>query len=337
MTLPNHELDEDGPNLNPYYRRFQILSLSGGGFRGLFTAHVLENLEHRYGNHKEHFDLFAGTSIGAILAGALSVGVSAQQCREAMEEFGAKIFPPAGRVKSKFRWVKQLLFQAPYSTEYLSSAIKNILGDKADLQLSAIDTPLLIPCVSHTRANAIILMSKGLARDGGSQVTLHDAMLASAAAPTFFPARKLAEDVIIDGGVIANSPELVAITMACEKFGAHLDDQFVLSIGTACPSLARPAEDASSPGVVGWMTGRKLFQVTMEAQSRLTEYQCSTLLGGRYLKLDATASPEQASVIGLDKADKVASRTLANLAATCWETWKNNRELEAMYGHQATR
>lgn len=337
MAPSTHELDPDGPALNPYNNRCQILSLSGGGYRGLFTAHVLEQMEGRYGPPGEHFDLFAGTSIGAILAGALAVGVPARQCREAMESFGEKIFPPRGRVRSGLRWLRQVAFRAPYSTDHLSEAIKQILGDKAEQKLSEIDKPLLIPCVSHTRAEALILVTKGLARNGGSVISLHDAMLASAAAPTYFPARTLGSEVVIDGGVVANSPELLAITTARQRFGVDLGDQYVLTIGTASPSLAGPAERASRPGVVGWMVGRQLFQVTMQAQSKLTQQQCGALLGNRYLKLDIMPSRDESSAIGLDKADDVAKGTLSNLALRCWEAFEGHQTLARMYQHQARR
>jgi len=75
---------------------FQILSLSGGGFLGLYTAAVLAELEERSGKPlNQCFDLIAGTSIGGIIALGLAAGRSASDIRDAFIEHGPRIFPRA--------------------------------------------------------------------------------------------------------------------------------------------------------------------------------------------------------------------------------------------------
>jgi patatin-like phospholipase/acyl hydrolase len=73
-------------------RRFDILSLSGGGYFGLFTATILEKLERDAGPLAERFDLLAGTSIGGIVALALAHGVPASKIRQEFEDSGTVIF-----------------------------------------------------------------------------------------------------------------------------------------------------------------------------------------------------------------------------------------------------
>ena len=81
-------------------RRFQVLSLSGGGVRGLYTACVLEGLEARAGcSIGECFDLVAGTSIGGIIALGLALGRSAAEVRAIIEDAGPAVFP-RGRWRS---------------------------------------------------------------------------------------------------------------------------------------------------------------------------------------------------------------------------------------------
>lgn len=80
-------------------KRFQILSLSGGGYRGLHAVQVLENIEREIGGRiAKHFDLIAGTSIGGIIGLALSLEIPAKEIRITLEEIGPKLFghnPPA--------------------------------------------------------------------------------------------------------------------------------------------------------------------------------------------------------------------------------------------------
>src|SRR4051812_25227660 len=78
-------------------RRFQILALSGGGYRGLFTARNLELIEAQYGGHiADRFDLISGTSVGGILALALACRIPATNLRELFEKHGGEIFKPRG-------------------------------------------------------------------------------------------------------------------------------------------------------------------------------------------------------------------------------------------------
>lgn len=144
-------------------------------------------------------------------------------------------------------------------------------------------------------------------------------MLASAAAPTYFPARTLRTEVVVDGGVAANSPELIALTDAIRFKRFKIEDMHVLSIGTASESLVRAPEEPNRSGVLGWMARRKLFQVSMECQSGLAVSQCSALLGDRYLRMDQSPGKDQAKNIGLDVADANAVATLRDLADACWK------------------
>lgn len=321
-TPQKYEIDGDGgPPENPLDGRFQILALSGGGYRGLFTASILAQLEAEAGCPlRDRFDVITGTSIGSILAGALAVGVPAADCLDGMLRHGELIFPTTGRVGKAAREAKKAFIEAPYKTKPLEAALSDILKEQCAAQLHEIEQGLTIPCVSHTRANVKVLRSKGVAGSDASKVSLADAMLASAAAPTYFPSRKLLTEVVVDGGLVANAPEMIAVTDAVKLRGVRLSDIHVLSVGTASTSLARPPEEAPAASIAGWMAARQLFQVTMQAQESLAQSQCKMLIGGRYLRLDAEPAPEQAEVLGLDKADEKATETLIDLARTCWES-----------------
>ena len=96
--MAEFKLDTDGPVAKPFHDPYRILALSGGGYRGLFTAALLVELEANGGPLATRFDLIAGTSIGSILAGAIALGASAADCLQGMLDHGARIFPRDGKV-----------------------------------------------------------------------------------------------------------------------------------------------------------------------------------------------------------------------------------------------
>ena len=175
----------------PSNSRYQILALSGGGYRGLYSAFFLEACEDAFTTAcSEKFDLIAGTSIGALLAAGLSLGVSAKRLKEAMLEHGPLIFE-----KQRLTFLNRLFLRAPYKTKPLRDAIVGVLGEQAvSTPLSELDAPLLISSVNYTTGGATILASRGAVGQAAAEVAIVDAVLASAAAPTFFPLKKTGTD-----------------------------------------------------------------------------------------------------------------------------------------------
>src|SRR5258707_15736584 len=94
------QLDENAAGSNPAPPPFQILCISGGGYRGLYTAALLEELEKRAGKPlAQVFDLIAGTSIGGVLGIGLAAQIPAATFRKTFEENGATNFPRAYQIK----------------------------------------------------------------------------------------------------------------------------------------------------------------------------------------------------------------------------------------------
>src|SRR6185437_12429080 len=112
---------------------FQILSLSGGGFLGLFTISVIAALEERIkAPIASRFDLIAGTSVGGIIALGLAKEVPAKTIKEVFEKEGEKIFPARARPKGKMSKLLELrrsLFSAKYEAESLRRAVTSLVGE----------------------------------------------------------------------------------------------------------------------------------------------------------------------------------------------------------------
>jgi predicted acylesterase/phospholipase RssA len=288
--------------------RYQILSLSGGGYRGLFGATILEKLEQQHGSKiGHHFDLLAGTSIGGIIACALAVRIPAKKIREAFRDNGRLIFSR--------RWRNALslgVVGSKYSSAPLIKLINDVLGEHAQTPLSKVEIPLLLPTVDVARASAEILVSGGLDPKNAQPISLLDAALSTSAAPTYFSARRLPPMMLIDGGLIANAPDVVALSSALKR--VQLSDVHMLSIGTCATTPAKPVRTVIDSGKLRWLLRHKVFDLTLAVQESLVVDTMTTFLGDRYIRLDATPQPEQVKHLKLDKASDKATETLEALA-----------------------
>jgi uncharacterized protein len=164
---------------------FQILSLSGGGFRGLYTATLLEKLEKEADKPlSEVFDLIAGTSIGGILAIGLAAGVKASKLREAFEQNAEYIFPRFHTIKG-IRILPRLdtgILRGRYPQRGLKATVESILSGAASIQ--DLKTKILVSSVDVTDNAARIFTSED---QNYRSTPLVDIALATSAAPSYFP------------------------------------------------------------------------------------------------------------------------------------------------------
>ncbi|RWJ43121.1 CBASS cGAMP-activated phospholipase [Mesorhizobium sp.] len=310
--------------------RYQILALSGGGFRGLFTAEYLKRCEEAHSQRiYQRFDLIVGTSIGALLAAGFALGRPAADLCEAMVAHGPRIF-----ARSPMTFPKRLFKGAPYDTKILEEAIDAVLTpDGANMRLNEIDQPLMIAAVNYTQGSSTIFKSRGVAQSRASDVRVKDAVLASAAAPTYFPLRKLATDQYADGGLIANAPDLLAITETIAARRAPLESIYLLSIGTAARRKgAALHERPLSPSILSWFFVRGLVQTIMAAQEDLAIRTAAQLLGDRHLRIDEEPAQNQvAAIAGLDYANNRSIGTLISLASQAFERTGRERRLRDFF------
>lgn len=294
-------------------RRLHILALSGGGIRGIFSARILELIEEetRVPCHKL-FDLIAGTSIGGIIAIGLAKGVPARRIRLAIEKFGPHIF--------KSRYPGAGWFGARYGTELLCRAVRAILGNAAAEKIGSIEVPLIVTTVDQTTAAPRLIVSNAPAYGKGDFFTLLDAALATSAAPTYFPAHLVGGHSFIDGGVIANAPDVIAITEAIRTVGVDIGEVYLLGVGTAGLRQWGRIEGIGAPGRFGWLIRHKLFDLTIGAQEALAQDQVNILLGRRALRIDA--QPQE--LIPFDRADSSTIRRLLFLAEEAYQSVKKH-------------
>ncbi len=293
---------------------FQILCLSGGGYRGLYTAALLEKTEKEAGKPlSQVFDLIAGTSIGGILAIGLASGVAATSLRGAFEKNANRIFPQSYQIKGKnvFPRLPLGIFRARYPQQGLRDTLAEILGEKRTTKIhTGLATQLLVTCVDLTSRPARLFRSTDLSCD----TSLIDIGLATSAAPTYFPEHTVGSAIVVDGGLVANAPDMLAVIEALKS--ERLEDIRVLSIGTAGREGARAFRKPESPGLLG--SAKSTFLLTLDAQEQISVQAVKELLGDRYIRLDTLASEDERKQIGLDMTSTTAAKTLQLMAERTW-------------------
>ena len=298
-------------------RPFQALSLTGGGYRGLFTARALAVMEeHIRVPVGQRFDLTTGTSIGGIVALAVAFEVPMKDVVTVFEELGPSILPQRRPPTTMWGKAYDLLKHARkprYSQEPLREAITRLI-DK-DATLNDAKHPVAIPAVNVTAGRPQVFKTRHKAewvRDWKYKAV--DVALATSAAPTFFPLAEVGGHQYADGGLFANAPDLIALHEASHFFGVPANATRILSVGTTTKSYSISFDAGPSFGIADWMEDQRLFSVTISAQQQFVDQLVIHQLGERYFRLDHEPSQEQSKDLGLDVATLAATKTLKALA-----------------------
>lgn len=294
----------------------RILSIDGGGIRGIIPGQILVTLE---GKLKEldqnpqarigdYFDLIAGTSTGGILAclyltpqhhDTEAPRYSAQEVVDFYLKRGGEVFyaPWRRRVMTAGG-----LTDEKYAAQPMERVLYEYLGD---LRLSQLIKPCLIPAydIHARRAHFFTQFNarQGIARD----YLVSEVIRATTAAPSYFEvaqARSFTDDLypLIDGGVFANNPSMCAYaearTMTFDEYRSNptAADMVVLSLGTGRSLRSYPYDEAKDWGLVSWI--RPLIDIMMAGVSDTVDYQMMRMY-------QAVERPEQYLRISPDLGD----------------------------------
>ncbi|MEI5675745.1 MULTISPECIES: CBASS cGAMP-activated phospholipase [unclassified Nocardioides] len=295
MTIPRHS--STGPAPEPFEGdRFQILTLDGGGAKALFTAHVLARFEEDLGVRVvDHFDLIAGTSAGGIIALGLGAGLRPADIAKHYGDLVGQVFPR----RRQRKWRLSRLARPAYSGEVLRGTLANVLGDKI---LGQSVKRLLIPSWDVQAGEVHIFKtphSPRLTRDW--RVPMVDVALATSAAPTYFPAAKVDGGRLVDGGVFANNPSVLAIAEARSMLGVPLEAIRVLNVGTMTP-FNDHSKRLDNAGLGRWATVATPMILT--ASSASATGIARHLIGfDNYVQLDVTVPPGDFALDRIDPDD----------------------------------
>lgn len=259
---------------------FHILALDGGGTRGIYTAQLLAKIEQAFGTPiKTCFDLIAGTSTGAIIAGAAVSDIPMVDIVELFETEAPHIF--------RRSWYRIPLFLSKYPSEQLAQVIAKHFPATP---LGEIATPLMITSSEIARSEVHIFRSNYGHHDSegtpptSKEVCLRDAILASCAAPTFFAPKSVDHLLLADGCLWANNPSTIAATEALSAFRKEPREIRMLSIGTG-HSTNMYRQRRGWGFITGW-GGVKLTSYVMTLQAQASAHTAKLLLRGNYLRIN---------------------------------------------------
>lgn len=302
--------------------RFQILALDGGGAKALFTAHLLTRLEQDLGlSVSASFDLIAGTSAGGIVALALGAGLPPSEIVNHYAGLIQTVFPASRRRL----WRRpQRLTRPMYDATALRTALEGVLGDRV---LGDSAKRLVIPSWDVQRGGVHIFKTPHHARlTRDWRIPMVDVAMATSAAPTYFPAARVDGHRLIDGGIWANNPSVVAITEAVSMLGVPLDAIRILNVGTI-DQITHHSKRLDTGGLVNWAV--PAVSLLLTASSRGGQGIAEHLVGkDKYSRFDARVP---GGLYALDDADP---DDLAGLAGSA------SRDLSPIFterfaGHQS--
>lgn len=256
-----------------------ILSIDGGGIRGIIPAAILAEIEKRTRKPVcELFDYIAGTSTGGIIAAMLATPgdkgnpmFTAEQVKSMYIELGSNVFH-----SSFIRKILTLggILGTRYSSRRLEKYLKEYLKGT---RLHSTLTKLIVPSYDTESCSPWFFKTTKALRYKGTldDPELSSVVRATTAAPTFFPPLKLDGHCFIDGGVVTNNPSLCAYAEA-RKLNPK-DEIIIVSLGTGRLLEFHKYSEIKNWGALNWAI--PIFNVLSNSSSTTVDYQMKTLLG----------------------------------------------------------
>lgn len=317
---------------------FNILSISGGGFRGLYSAAVLAELEESSGIPlRQRFDLIAGTSIGGILALGLAAGKPAAAMVDSFKKNGHLIFsasqPPKSGLGKTWAMRKNAL-KAKYKAENLRKVVADLVGEET--LIADLKQRVVVPAVNLSKGSPQVFKTahhETFVRDFKLRVV--DVAMATSAAPTYFPIHKIGSEMFADGGMYANSPDEIALHEAQHFLGQRTEEISMLSIGTTTSKFSFSGAVDANLGWLSWMGSQELPGIMIGAQQMNADYVLRHKLSDRYLRIDEDQSAEQAKQLALDLASPSAIQTLLGFAEASVRRYEPSEAWKAFMLHEA--
>jgi patatin-like phospholipase/acyl hydrolase len=281
--------------------RFQILSLDGGGIKGLFSAAILAFFEEDLGVRiSDHFDLVVGTSTGGIIALALGMGMSPREIVRFYVDKGPAIFP-----KVKFPRIKHFL-KRKYDSANLEKVLIECFGDK---RLADSKKRLVIPSYNISTDDVYLFKTphhEKLRRD--YKVPVWKVAMATSAAPTYFSSFQKVDHIrLIDGGVWTNNPTMVGIIEAISMLNISPNVIQVLSLGTTNEVKEYPKK-LDHGGILSWKN--EAVKVILQGQNIGAITQAQHLLGKEKILRINPSVPDKLFAL-----DKISENALLAKAA----------------------
>ena len=321
-------------------KTYRVLSLDGGGIRGLYTASLLQSLVRYFSQSNNEtnkdigkaFDLIVGTSTGGILACALVMGIPIDKIIELYSKKGRKIFAhpvPSGRWKQLF-WAFRNKSHVLRSSKMLIQELQNIFGNKTMEELyRERQIALCITAVDVKNHSPQVFKTPYREYNKDNTRKLKDVCLATASAPVLFsiahirnPENDRTFESFVDGSLWANSPVLTAVMEAVSRSKKDQNIE-IISIGTCPPPTGQAVlHRKNSSGLLEWRGGIDLAELAVDTQSKanhfIADFLCTQIKNsGKSVKVhrlkQTVPTIEYAQFLSLDQASEKTCQILQEL------------------------
>ena len=298
-----------------------ILSVDGGGSRGVIPVNVLHLIEREEQlSLREEFDFFAGVSTGALVAAYLARNAGSVE-QLVTDGYSSESMT---RIFDKSIWDK--MFGRMQNQPKYDGVNKRAYIDKqADGALihDIVDKHLLILAYDFINRE-LVTFKNGRGSDSLYNPPLAEICDAATAAPTMYPPVATTAPKrrwLVDGALATNDPSQCAISEAL-AMGHLLEDIWMLSMGTGRPTHDLSQEDRDKIGekslgwgLLDWLTNGLLDHM-MSASSSVSAHQCEQLLGNRYLRINGELPR---SLMQIDNTSEVRVEDLKSYAFLWFE------------------
>jgi patatin-like phospholipase/acyl hydrolase len=307
--------------------KFRILSLDGGGLRGIIPLLILKEIELTQGRPiHELFDMITGTSTGGIIACGLTYTrdgktpvLTLDQLIELYTTNGDKIFPRKTNIFSKTISGINSIFNPKFSPNGLEKLLTEYFGNST---LTDTLKPIIVPSYDIKNNDIVMFKSRLAGVSDKYNATLKDVCRATSAAPTYLPSYHMnfkgVDRILVDGGVYINNPAMAAVADTLRsRPEVNIQEIECLSLGTGIHSK-RLGIKTTGWGMADWV--KPITTMMMQASSKVVTYECDEILP-KHLRLQVIIEEEK-------KSDMSDSRpeTLSYLIEQVNSQILNNRE-----------
>jgi len=291
----------------PKQKMTRILSIDGGGIRGIIPGQILvileEKLKAKTGNPDariaDFFDLIAGTSTGGILTCAYLMPSKDDQeqnrpkfdARQVVDLYlkrGGDIFSVS--LGHKLRTMGGVLDEM-YSATELEKALDDYFGDT---KLSELLKPCLITSYDIKRRMGHFFTQHDARKKKGWDYLVKDVARSTSAAPTYFECSDIqsiseVSYPLIDGGVFVNNPSLCAFAEVYRQYKTAPDKMVILSLGTGYSKKEYDYDKAKDWGMIQWV--KPIIDIMMSGVAEVVDYQLRQIFEaigahGQYVRIN---------------------------------------------------
>jgi uncharacterized protein len=272
-ALIGHPVFQSVPKPEPPAKgSVKILSIDGGGIRGIVPAVILSEIQKRLGTDLHNvFDLISGTSTGGIIA--LGIGTRCKDGQPYSPDELLELYVQSGPAifKKNLLTPERELILPKYSPDSLEATLEEFFGET---EFKTALTPLLVSSYDLQGQLPFFFKSHRIAAHPNYNWPVISIARATSAAPTFFPPLHLvrgAEDyALVDGGVYVNNPSMAAYAEARSLY-PDATQFVVVSAGTGNRQDQIPYSKAKDWGLLGW--AKQIVPVFMDSVSEAVDYE----------------------------------------------------------------